>query len=88
MVYGMSLNQLKSTMVARDFSLNMEVTLMFHMMSLHPLMQTMVTRELSLNGEVNTFTEPRRGDRRRKEATQPCNTAHVHSAARQTSNML
>ena len=38
MVYGISLNQLKSTMVARNFSLNTEVTLMFHMMTPHPLM--------------------------------------------------
>ena len=45
MVYGMSLNQLRSTMVARDFSLYMEVTLMVHMMSFHPLRQAMVARD-------------------------------------------
>ena len=45
----------------------------------------MITRELSLNGEVNTFTEPMGGDKRRKEVTQLCDSAHVHSAASQTS---
>ena len=90
MVYGMSLNQLRSTMVTGDFSPYMDVTLMVHMMSFHPLRQAMVARD-SLNGEVNTFTELRRGDkrgdmrgdRRRKIVTQLCNTALAHSAASQ-----
>ena len=34
----MYLNQPRQTMIARDSSLNMEVTSMFNMMTLHPLM--------------------------------------------------
>ena len=52
MLRVMSLHQLAQTKVARDFSHNIETTLMFYMISLHSLIQTMVARELSLNGEV------------------------------------
>ena len=45
----------------------------------------MVTGELALNREVNIFKEPMGGDKRRKEVTQLCDSAHVHSAASQTS---
>ena len=38
----MSLHQLTQTMVARELSLNKEVTLMFHVMFLHQLRQTKV----------------------------------------------
>ena len=41
----MSLNKPRQTMIARDFSLYMEVTLMVHMMSFHPLRQAMVARD-------------------------------------------
>ena len=39
-------------MVARELSLNKEVSLMVYMMSLYKLMQTKVARRLSLNMEV------------------------------------
>ena len=86
-------------MVARGLSLNMEVNLMVHVMSLHQLMQTMVARELflnmetmvarelSLNMEARIFTEPRRGDKRRKRprnyaTLRMCTVPHVRSVTR------
>ena len=66
MVHMMSPHQLTQTMIARELSLNMEASLMVHVMSLHQLMQTMVAQEPSLNVMARIFTEPRRGDRRRK----------------------
>ena len=39
-------------MIARDFPLNMEASLMYVMYP-HQLMQTMITRDLSLNVEAN-----------------------------------
>ena len=47
----MYLNQLLRTMIARDFSLNMEVSLI-HVMYPHQLMLTMITWDFSLNMEA------------------------------------
>ena len=48
----MSLNQPVQTMIARDFSHNMEATLMVYGMCLNKLRLTMVARDFSLNMEV------------------------------------
>ena len=48
----MSPNQSVQTMIARDFSHTMEVSLRVHEMSLHYLQRTKVARDFSLNMKV------------------------------------
>ena len=48
----LSLNQPRQTMIARDFPINLEVSLMFNVMYLHQLTQTKVARDFSHNVEV------------------------------------
>ena len=46
-------------------------------MSRPQLLQTTVLKKLLLNKNVQVTMEPRRGDKRSKEVTQQCNTAHL-----------
>ena len=80
----MSLHQLMQAVVAKKLLLNMEIDvpkelpLNMEMEVAKELLLNMgmeVTKELPLNMEVKVTMEPRRGDRRSKEATQLHNTA-------------
>ena len=51
--------------------------MMSHVMSRHQLLQTMVLRKLLLYKGVKINMEPRRGEKKSKEVTQQCNTAHL-----------
>ena len=68
----------RETEILKELPLSMEMEVTKEL-SLNMGMEA--AKELPLNMEVKVTMEPRRGDKRSKEATQPSNTAHVHSAA-------
>ena len=68
----------RETEILKELPLSMEMEVAEEL-SLNMGME--VAKELPLNKEVKVTMEPRRGDKRSKEVTQQCSTAHVHSAA-------